>query len=144
MECCKAFLLIVILVIAFLIIYFRHTPHSGLSQEIIELIKNNGLVHFTSKTAADNIIVNGFDPAYVRRPLNLAERNMIWFYIYDENNIEELIRKSGVDKAQAYIKVFPSEEEIKKMRIRDKGFKDYAISYKVCRIWKPRMEKHIL
>lgn len=68
--------------------FFRHTPKDQLTEDEIEKIKQNGLIHFTYRYNVESILKEGVKGGLVS-PMNKKEKDYAWFYIYDEKEFEE-------------------------------------------------------
>ena len=108
-----------------------HTPTEILSDQEINLIKLNGLIHFTEYENKASIEKNGI-LGNQKRAMCKKEKGFTWFYIYDKAKFEEkldIVHSKGERtkyNAFAVIKGL-SDEQLAELRIRRKI--DDAIIY---------------
>ena len=111
-----------IILIAIVVLQFRHLPKYRLNQIQIERIKEHGLMHFTLRGNIDAILKEGIKPGK-KKPMNFLEKDMVWTYIADPacfpeklNEIHSKGERSAYD-AVIYIKDIP-ENEFKNFKYR--------------------------
>ncbi len=100
-----------------------HTPKTPLTEDIKKKILCNGLMHFTSETNAQKILIDGLIPQK-HRALFRSEEDMVWMYIYEpdyKNRIK--LGKYVKDKKRSYVNtcvhlINPTEEDLQKLRHR--------------------------
>lgn len=116
------FVLIVLVISLASVLRYRHIPRHEITWEIENEIITKGLIHFTYYGNAVSIQSEGLVPQR-RKPMYNKEKNMVWMYLYDEENIGdkyEVIRRKGERKNyDAYVVIREiSKSQIKKMRYR--------------------------
>lgn len=108
-----------------------HTPTELLSDQEINSIKLNGLIHFTEYENKASIEKHGI-LGNKKRAMRKKEKGFTWFYIYDEAQFDEkldIVHSKGERikyNAFAVIKEL-SDEQLTELRIRRKI--DDAIIY---------------
>ncbi|SFC14415.1 hypothetical protein [Ruminococcus albus] len=108
-----------------------HTPKAKLNEQEIEMIKQNGLVHFTRYINKDSIEKNGILGNW-EKYIFKSERGFSWYYIMNKETFHDkldLVHSKGKRKeydAFAIIKNL-NDEQISKLRIRRET--DDAIIY---------------
>lgn len=125
-------LFIIVIVIT---LTFIHLPNKKLDVKTKELIRQRGLIHFTTKENLVEILKHGFKGKISE--MSLMEKRMgemIWFYIQEPHkNLEHLnIVKRKHRKSEYEVGIIVSDftdEEFDKMRIRKGLFKDNAVIY---------------
>ena len=108
-----------------------HTLKEILSLNEIELVKQNGLMHFTNYENTIFIVENGVDADSGKEMLK-REKGYSWFYIYEQSTFKEKLRivhsKGNRKSYDAYIIIKDiSDAQIEKLRIRRKH--DNAVNY---------------
>lgn len=70
----------------YLYLTIEHFPKQKVSdsEELIRLIRENGLIHYTSLCNAEPILKNGLLPCK-KKKMSFFEKDFTWCYIYDEN-----------------------------------------------------------
>ena len=115
------FAIIVLVVVALIFtLVVWHYPHTPLSTDLRQAIKQYGLVHFTFNSNTDSIVKNGVEPDNSRK-MSWLEKDMVWTYInypgsFDANLAD--VRRKGKRKdydAAVYIKEL-TDEQIDQMR----------------------------
>jgi len=108
-----------------------HTPTGILSDQEINLIKRNGLIHFTEYENKASIEKNGI-LGNQKKPMRKKEKGFTWFYIYDKALFEEkrdIVHSKGErSNYDAYVIIKElSDEQLAQLRIRRET--DDAIIY---------------
>ncbi len=108
-----------------------HTPKAKLTEKEIEMIKQNGLVHFTRYIYKDSIEKNGILGNW-EKYIFKRERGFSWYYIMNKETFQEkldLIHSKGKRKEYDAFAIIKSlnDEQISKLRIRRET--DDAIIY---------------
>ncbi len=118
---CIGCFFLVCLIVLLIIIQFRHLPKKAINSEMRKKIKENGLIHFTTSYAAHQIQKEGLKPQ--GKELSFLEKNMVWLYMYEEQNIDSLKNnvqnKAHRDMYNCYIHFEGiTDEQIDNMRYR--------------------------
>lgn len=108
-----------------------HTPKEELNKLEIENIKSNGLIHFCNSENIDKILQEGVKGG-LKPPMQKAEKNYTWYYIYDSTTYEKnkrIVHSKGERKSyDAYVIIKElKDEQMNKLRIRRKY--DNAVIY---------------
>lgn len=108
-----------------------HTPKEELNKLEIEKIKSNGLMHFCNSKNIDKILREGVKGG-LKPPMQKAEKNYTWYYIYDSTTYEKnkrIVHSKGERKSyDAYVIIKElKDEQMNKLRIRRKY--DNAVIY---------------
>lgn len=121
---------ILILILTWLILMIKHYPKRKLTENIKELILQNGLIHFTLWENAEKIQNDGLKPGQ-EKAMYFLEKDMVWLYINNENDFQSkcnIVHKKGKRKEYDAVVYFTDicEKELQKMRYRRS---DMAIVY---------------
>ena len=108
-----------------------HTPKEELNKLEIENIKSNGLIHFFNSENIDKILQEGVKGG-MKPPMQKAEKNYTWYYIYDSTTYEKnkrIVHSKGERKSyDAYVIIKElKDEQMNRLRIRRKY--DNAVIY---------------
>lgn len=106
-----------------------HTPIVDLTDEMQENIRKNGVLHFTTKENAENILKIGILPNR-KRAMCKSEEGLIWFYPNDESKFQDELDIIHIkrDLANCFVKVENfSDEQLHAMHYRPS---DGAIAYR--------------
>lgn len=108
-----------------------HTPKEELNKFEIEKIKSNGLIHFCNSKNVDKILQEGVKGG-LKPPMQKAEKNYTWYYIYDSTTYEKnkrIVHSKGERKSyDAYVIIKElKDEQMNRLRIRRKY--DNAVIY---------------
>lgn len=99
---------------------FKHLPKYHLSENQKKLIREYGVIHFTSHEHAMQICKEGLTPN-PKKALNLFEREMVWLYSGDPDKydkyLKELLTKRPNSDTVVIIKGL-TDEQIENMRFR--------------------------
>lgn len=110
-------------------LYVNHTPKFNLTYQHIEYIKKYGLAHIISAQFVDATKQHGLLTEW-SKPMKPCEKDMIWFYLNNDEVLQYIDHSVGGGKAShrpknnndAYkVIFFPTEEEMKKMKFRPIG-----------------------
>lgn len=110
-------------------LYVNHTPKFSLTYQHIEYIKKFGLAHVISAKYVESTIKNGLLTEW-SKPMKPCEKDMIWFYLNNDEVLQYIDHSVGGGKAShrpknkddAYkVVFFPTEEEMKRMKFRPAG-----------------------
>ena len=109
-----------------------HTPRNKLTEEEIETVKKNGVIHFTYYDKAKSIEKTELRPNE-KKALFKKERDLVWVFLNEEKNFERNLKtvhsKGDRSAYDAYVIIKNlSDEQIKSLKIRKET--DFAVSHK--------------
>ena len=95
--------IVICILLVWICMCIEHFPKQKVvnNRELVHLIHENGLVHFTRLENKDSILKNGLVPCK-KNSMSFWERGFVWCYIYyDESKVKDCINDVIFEKDKA-------------------------------------------
>lgn len=98
-----------------------HTPKKELNVKEKEMVRQNGLIHFTNSENVEKILCEGVRGG-IKPPMKKIENGYTWYFLYDKktfNDKQQIIHGKGERKSYDVFIVIKglSEKQINELRI---------------------------